>query len=128
MYYATFLQRVIALAIDMILVIPLALLFAYSLNKITEGTYKHEFTFFLFLLAYLYFSVLETYSAGGQTLGKKIIGIGVTSSNYRKVNVLNTSVRFVGKLFLPVGFILYFVNNDKRCLHDFFANTKVIRK
>lgn len=81
-----------------------------------------------YLLIVVYF-VLTTYFTG-QTLGKKVFEICVVSKNDAPLKIMNviyreTVGRFLSSL-LFVGYFLIFVEADKRSLHDFLCETRVI--
>jgi len=79
---------------------------------------------------WLYFSLLES-SARGATLGKRALGLRVVTSQGRRLTFLNATGRyfakFISALILGIGYLLAAFTSGKRALHDFMADTLVIR-
>jgi len=97
-----------------------------------------EEVYFFILLQMLYF-LLNGYLLymKGQTLGKKIMKIKIIQLNgelpplfkiygirYFAINLIY-SIPIIGTLFQIVD-VLFIFRNDRRCIHDFLAGTKVI--
>jgi uncharacterized RDD family membrane protein YckC len=64
----------------------------------------------IFFAAYIVFTVLDAYK--GQTLGRYIMGIRVVKENGRRLDLVEASIRNIGKVFLLpidllVGILLY---------------------
>lgn len=81
---------------------PLSLI---DISYATVSAYSH-----VFFAAYLIFTVLEAYK--GQTPGKYLLGIRVVKVGGRKISLMDSAVRNLGKVFLlPLdvltGIILY---------------------
>jgi len=67
---------------------------------------------------------------GGQTLGKRWLGLMVVGDDYRLLNFRQANLRWLGYhltyLTLGVGFLAASFRSEKRALHDSVAGTKVI--
>ncbi len=72
----------------------------------------------------------------GQTIGKKVVGIKIVDLNDNVPVIKNLLVRYityfipgqvplVGQLFSMVN-ILFIFGKQKRCIHDYFAGTRVV--
>lgn len=109
--YATFGERVVARVIDgLILILPSI--------------------FMPFIAPWLYFALMEG-SEGGATIGKKLLGIRVMSTDGKRIGFGTATGRFVcGFLNIMTGFIGYFLmlfNGRNQCLHDMITSTVVVR-
>lgn len=66
----------------------------------------------------------------GRTLGKMAAGIKVVTVKNEPVTYKLSFLRWLGKMLnvftLGFGFFMILLNKDKRGLHDYIANTKVI--
>jgi uncharacterized RDD family membrane protein YckC len=85
-----------------------------------------------FIASILYFALTETYW-GGQTLGKKLVGIKVTSDDGSPCGFNQAVVRNVARLvdgffFYLVGIILILRSPKNQRLGDRIGNTIVVRK
>lgn len=85
-----------------------------------------------FIASILYFALTETYW-GGQTLGKKLVGIKVTSEDGSPCSITQALVRNVarlvdGFLFYLVGIILILRSPKNQRLGDSIGNTIVVKK
>ena len=147
--YASFLDRFIAYVIDgvvltllnLILIGPL-LLIANGGNTDSNGGSFVEYLaivasqgLFMYLIlvivTWLYFAILESGTRQG-TLGKMAMGIIVTDIDGDRLSFAKATVRYFGRyassLFLMFGYALAAFTNRKQALHDFVANTVVVRK
>jgi len=79
---------------------------------------------------WLYFSLLES-STRRATAGKRALGLRVVTAQGQQLSFLNATGRFFAKwlssLILGIGFLMVGFTNRKRGLHDFMADTFVIR-
>lgn len=82
-------------------------------------------------VTWLYYALLES-SAGQATLGKRVLGLKVTTEAGERISFARASGRFFGKiasaLILYVGFMMAGFTTKKQALHDMMAGTLVIRK
>jgi uncharacterized RDD family membrane protein YckC len=79
----------------------------------------------------LYFS-LSTYFGKGRTAGKRLMGIRTVSLVHDRVSLWQSIERSMGYGFsileLGFGFIQFFINPNRRTVHDRVAETLVIRE
>ncbi|WP_010276749.1 RDD family protein [Paenibacillus senegalensis] len=121
----------IIMAVNLILYLLLALIGTDLANLM--GQYVDAFLIvFSWLLFSAYYIVMEYYY-GGQTLGKKWLGIRVIQENGQPLTFLSAAIRTFFRLidFLPIMFILgavwiFFHPQDRR-LGDVAAGTVVVR-
>lgn len=66
--------------------------------------------------------------AEGATPGKMVLGLRVRSLDGSSLDLGQGVLRLIGYWFLGIGFIVMFFNEEKRCLHDYMANTVVVRE
>lgn len=83
----------------------------------------------VFFAVYIVFTILEAYK--GQTLGKYLFGIRVVKTDMRKITLLDSSVRNLGKVFLLpldilLGLVFYWHKGYLR-FFDFYTNSTVER-
>jgi len=125
--------RFVAVLIDSILLGILG----YLIAAVTGGTTASGFelqgapAFFLFLLGFLYYWLLETYLGG--TLGKLILGMRVVMEDGSPVNLkaalIRNLLRFIdGLLAYLVGAIFIWTSPEKQRLGDRLAKTFVVKK
>ncbi len=83
-----------------------------------------------FIVDILYFVGLWTYW-GGQTLGKKAVGIRVVKTDGSAVNLVTAIIRYVGYIIsavcLLIGFIWVAFDANKQGWHDKIASTYVVK-
>lgn len=145
--YASFWLRFLAFVIDMliVLVIQLVLLIPFigiigyemsytGLGDISEGTiltlgFGLYLTFML--ISWLYFALFHA-SSTHATIGKMIVGIKICHAHSRDLSFSRTSLRYVSKYMsfaiLLIGFVIAAFTPKRQALHDFIANTIVIKK
>lgn len=84
-----------------------------------------------FIIGWLYFSLQES-SRVGATLGKRMIGIYVTSVEGSGIRFGKATGRFFAKILsaltLGIGFMMSGWTRRKQCLHDLAAKTLVLRR
>ncbi len=148
--YASFLDRFIAYLIDGVVLLLLNLILIGPFLLISQGGSNNNATnssFFdylavvasqglflyllLFIVTWLYFAILESGTRQG-TLGKIAMGIIVTDIDGDRLSFAKATIRYFGRYFssllLMLGYALAAFTNRKQALHDFVANTIVIRK
>lgn len=134
------LGAIIDTLILLLLIVPLMFATGY-INSIMSGVQPGFFEqlkmgamgFGVFLLLQGYFL-----NATGQTIGKKILGTKIVTmdnekpeivklilTRYAILHVIN-HIPFVGGLFGLVNVIFIFFGDQRQCLHDKFAGTKVV--
>jgi uncharacterized RDD family membrane protein YckC len=137
---ASFTRRVTAFVVDFLLawLLFLAILIpgghrAYEMGIVT-GDVNLQFDFghwySLFLLV-VYFA-LSTYWGGGRTIGKWLLGIRVVSLVHERVTFWHSFERALGYgasvLEFGFGFLQYFIDPNRRTVHDRIAQTIVIQE
>ena len=134
---APFFRRAIAFYIDLIIAIPLAVVLIAGYTYFTGGfknnaDLKFEFNFenwYSLVGLVLYFG-LATYFGNGKTLGKKLLKIRVVSLTHSKMTFFQSIERSLGygASFLEggFGFIQFFINPNRRTVHDRIAETIVV--
>lgn len=135
---ASFPIRLVAYLIDLIIInicflfmkIPLVFVKLFAPNIIIFKTILFNFTLvdiFFYILSSAYF-ILTVY-CNGATIGKTLMNIKVISTN-NKLTLFNiiyreTIGRYLSSI-LYIGYILIFINKDKKALHDILSNTQVV--
>jgi len=141
---ATLRQRFVAALIDGVLSIALVfpLMAAFGMFEYTKhgNTPTLLQTLEMSALGFLVFVLVHGYllMRNGQTIGKKIVGIRITSlddrvpplpkllfARYLPISVA-TLVPVAGN-FLPFVDSLFVFRSDRRCIHDLIAGTKVVQ-
>lgn len=81
-----------------------------------------------FLTGPVYFIFLTT--AGGQTIGKYVMGVRIARVDGRQMNYFKALVRYLGYFVsiatLGIGFLWVIIDAQRRALHDHMAGTCVI--
>lgn len=141
-HYAGFLQRLVALVIDVIIcyavVFLLNLLFVAGVLRFTDpagmGLAPDVVSFVIpgtisFVAAWAYFAIFECSPRQG-TLGKIVIGIKVTDIEGKRISLIRATARFFAKilsgLLLLTGFVMAAFTARKQALHDILAGTLVV--
>jgi uncharacterized RDD family membrane protein YckC len=135
---ASFRKRALAFVIDFILTlvllssvaVPIAILGAKK--GFLEKNPHLEFNFHEWynLIALVLYFGLATYWGNGQTPGKRLCGIRVVSLVDRRITLWTAVERALGYgasvLELGSGFLQYFVEPNRRTVHDRIAETIVV--
>jgi uncharacterized RDD family membrane protein YckC len=134
---APFFRRAAAFYIDLIIAVPLAVALIVGYTYFTGGfknnaNLKFDFNFenwYSLVGLVLYFG-LATYFGNGKTLGKKLLKIRVVSLTHSKMTFFQSIERSLGygASFLEggFGFIQFFINPNRRTVHDRIAETIVV--
>ena len=134
---APFFRRATAFYIDLIIavVIAAALTLGYSYFRGEFGANKDikiEFNFenWYSLVALVLYYGLATYFGNGKTLGKKLFKIRVVSLTHPRITFFQSIERSLGygASFLEggFGFVQFFINPNRRTVHDRIAETIVV--
>jgi uncharacterized RDD family membrane protein YckC len=141
--FAGFTRRFIAFIIDrFILWIGLSFVVSTALGVENNfGNYAYKIDMFNFsnlfdkqllfteLLLLTYFVVCET-SSWQATIGKRMMGLKVVTTQYQKMNPKEAILRYLSKYLsmavLALGFIWIIFDDKKQGWHDKIANTFVI--
>ena len=87
--------------------------------------------FFLIVLTWLYYALLES-SSWQATLGKKALGLEVTDLAGSRISFGRATgryfARWISNMTLAIGYIMAGFTEKKQALHDILAGTLVIRK
>jgi len=135
-YFASFDQRLLAMAIDyflitMVYVLLLLLLF------IVVGEKEQRIAIGLTLLpliplAKMIYNIIADASVHQGTLGKRALDIRVSDMLGRRISIGVSISRNLGKLvsMLPLffGYLYCFLNRKQQCWHDIIADTLVIKQ
>ena len=134
---APFFRRAAAFYIDLIIAIPVAVAmiagYTYFIGGFKDNVnLKFEFNFenwYSLVGLVLYFG-LATYFGNGKTLGKKLLKIRVVSLTHSKMTFFQSIERSLGygASFLEggFGFIQFFINPNRKTVHDRIAETIVV--
>ncbi len=83
------------------------------------------------IAAWLYFAGCESSKHQG-TIGKRIVGIRVSSQDGGRVTFGKATIRHFSKILssiiLGIGFLMIFFTKKRQALHDKIAHTVVIRR
>lgn len=84
----------------------------------------------MFALSWIYFAGLESSSIQA-TVGKKLLGLKVTTLSGKRIGFLRASARYFSKilsrLIFMIGFLMVAFTKKKQGLHDKIAQTLVIK-
>jgi uncharacterized RDD family membrane protein YckC len=125
-HYAGFWVRFIAFIIDtVVLLIPVVACFAIA------GTNVVFAWILTAIVTLLYFAYFESSGRQG-TYGKSIMGLKVITTDGNQLTFPQACIRFAAKfisaLILDIGFIMIGFTERKQGLHDFIAQTLVVKK
>ena len=134
---ASFPRRSIAFLIDLLIAVlfssVLLLGYEYIIGKFnTNHDIKIDFNFenwYSIAATVVYFG-LATYFGNGKTLGKKLLKIRVVSITHSQMTLWQSIERALGYgasiLEFGFGFIQFFINPNRRTVHDRIAETIVV--
>lgn len=142
-YYAGFWKRLVAAALDTIIVLIFYFILAFfigicfsifgiSADLLEDSSIEVIFSILLVVIYWLYHVVMES-SAKQATLGKQATKIYVTDMNSKRISFGRAAVRTLIKMLssvLTFGILLYLVaafTEKNQALHDIFAGTLVIK-
>lgn len=140
---AGFWWRFLALVIDTIILRFVSFIITFlSIVDLSTNTYNWSsdgfsiakvsaaFSFSI-IFQWLYYALFES-SAYQGTIGKKILGIKVIDMNGNRISFVKASVRYFSKLLsaliIGIGFLMAGFTVRKQALHDFIADTLVVKK
>ncbi len=130
---ASFLRRVLACCVDLLIVGALLLLAAVMVQAFFSALpFENRVVVLLFALAFgglCYFPGMECSTVLG-TPGKRVCGIKVVDLNGGKISNLRALARnllkFVLLILFPVGIVMIVKGARKQSLHDRLAGTQVL--
>lgn len=136
---AGFSVRMAAYLIDLIIInicflfikVPIMIIKLFAPNMLIFKAVLFNFTIidiFFYVLTSAYFVLMVYYN--GATIGKMLMNIKVIKTDGNKLNLFDilyreTIGRYLSSI-LFIGYILIFVNKDKKALHDILSDTQVI--
>lgn len=132
-HYGTFGQRLGAYIIDGIIVAIPVWIIVWMMPSNNDDVFTFgDFTGSLLsiLISWLYFAFQES---GPQqaTIGKKALGLKVTSIDGQRITFGQASGRYFGKIIsaviLYIGFLMVLWDDRRQALHDKMAGTLVIK-
>ena len=134
---APFFRRATAFYIDLIVAVPLSVALIAGYTYFTGGfaannDLKFSFNFenWYSLVALILYYGLATYFGNGKTLGKKLLKIRVVSLTHSKMTFFQSIERALGYgasfLEFGFGFMQFFINPNRRTVHDRIAETIVV--
>jgi uncharacterized RDD family membrane protein YckC len=132
---AGFWIRAIAFVLDAIVVtivqasFDVAASIAFGVDAEQALASESTVSFFAMVFAALYTTVLH--ASGGQTLGKRVVGVRVVALDGEPPPGGAAFLRWLGYIAsfatLGFGFLMAGLRSDKRALHDLIAGTRVER-
>ena len=127
MYYASFLERLVATLIDGVILFAISFGVSLVFNMIDLASLGTILTLIL-SIGYSIFFI----GTSGATPGKKVMHIKVIKTTGEKPNFIDAFLRevigkFVSGLILYIGFLWMLWDDHKQCLHDKIAHTYVIK-
>jgi uncharacterized RDD family membrane protein YckC len=136
---ATFTSRAAAFLIDFVVILivyaPAMVLIQWLISRRDPNLHVdlrwdfHEPSNVVFVV--LYFG-LTLYLGNGRTLGKRLMGIRVVSLVHDRITFWQSIERALGygasMLEAGFGFLQYFTNSNRCCVHDRIAETIVVRE
>ncbi len=133
-YYAGFDLRMLATAIDWLIIIGIAIiielvLVLFTAEQKTKLLILASNLVVLPTLKFVYHVIME--AKWQATFGKKMLQIKVTDLNGQKPSFGIIFIRNLGKIIstglLFFGYLYSFLNKKQQCLHDVIADTLVIK-
>jgi len=106
-----------------------------SIPQVNNGTHLEAPEYLIILLKLsipvLYFGLITWYT-NGYTVGKRIFRIRVVSTNHRRLSLWHSMERALGyyasSLEFGFGFLQYFIDYNRRTVHDKIAETIVLQE
>ena len=102
-----------------------------DLNKEIIFTLSFGLYVTFLIISWLYYALFHA-SSKHATIGKMVMKIQLCHAHDRDLSFSRTSLRYVSKymslVILFIGFIMAAFTPKKQALHDFIANTIVIKK
>ena len=139
MALASFQSRAAAFVVDFLLAFALFMGLAFgvawlaTLLKVDIGDHMLKFDFqhwYSLIFLVLYFS-LATYWGKGMTPGKRLLKIRIVSLTHEQLGFWQSIERALGYgasfLEFGFGFMQFFINTNRRTVHDRIAETIVVR-
>ncbi len=137
---AEFWRRCVAFAIDFVIVLAIFLPFQIAQEYLKVRSFQralqvelhfnpHDLEDLIWLIAY---AGLSVWWSSGQTVGKHLMRIRIISLRSQKVTLWQAVERALGygasALEGGFGFVQFFLNHNRQCVHDRIAETIVVRE
>jgi len=141
--YGSFGQRLVAAIIDgVILAIANGIINRLMGHSVTYNMYEGGSTWYThyysspgglinLVINWLYFALQES-SPYQATLGKRAMGLVVTSTSGQRISFMNATGRYFGKIIstiiIFIGYFMMLWDDKNQTLHDKMASTLVVKK
>jgi uncharacterized RDD family membrane protein YckC len=131
---ATFAQRLAAFVVDLtiatLLFTPVEILWERYIDHTENIVVKLDFHEWRSLIVVVLYFGLCTYFWNGKTVGKWMARIRVVSLTHERVSLWQAGERALGygasALEAGFGFLQFFINRNRQCVHDRIAETIVV--
>lgn len=131
---AGFVQRAIGFSIDLAIILllrkPIEFCWEHYVNHGWESHTLIDFHHLRSLIVLVLYFALVLYLGKGQTLGKRIVGARVLSLVHEQLTLWQAVERSLGygasMLEGGFGFVQFFINRNRQCVHDRIAETIVV--
>jgi len=126
--YPSLVKRVQSVFIDTLLIIIAMVIISAVLSNISATPDWVRIALFVFLFG-VYEPVFIAYTKG--TIGNRLMGLQVRqfTNDSKRLNILQSYVRFILKLFLGwLSFITMHFNVERRAIHDMAGNSVMTLK
>ena len=137
--YGGFMRRLAACFVDVTVTFIPCLIVLSLLDVSSPAGHRQELSGYDFCISFMkgvlvggcirwiYYAMMES-SSKQATLGKQLLGLRVTDLAGRRISFGRASGRYFGKYLLGIfGYIWMAFTDKKQALHDWIANTVVIR-
>ena len=143
--YASFIARLGAYVIDGLIIsaiitlvdklgILAALGVSFDSSQLLDPSYSLSnntgYLIATFIISILYYTILQA-TKWQATVGKKILGIEVTTLDGNRISILTSFLRAVIMTFISsifyIGFLMFFFTKKKQTLHDLLPATIVVK-
>ena len=123
-FYASFWERFGAAFLDGLILLVPGLILQYTVSPLVNF-------FGSIVINWLYFALQES-SEQQATIGKRALGLKVTSLTGERIDLGRATGRFFGRylstLILLIGYFMMLWDDKKQTLHDKLAGTLVVKK
>lgn len=133
MKYSGSFRRLVAFAIDAVVLIAIYLVISFLLgisliSEIVRGLPMIGFWFYggLMVTSWLYFACFES-SNRKATIGKQLLRLQVTNLEGERLSFVRASCRYFLQAIIRVGVLFIFFTKKKQALHDKMVRTVVIQ-
>ncbi len=135
--YASFMARLKAWFIDLVILFTLWFTIGIIYNLLTEGFDFSALRFQIIakswpvviiniLIGLAYFVLFDS-SAKQGTIGKQAVDIKVTDMDGQRISIVKALIRGFIKIILSIGYIFPIFTKNKQALHDMIGGTLVMK-